>query len=166
MHLHPPSPRYRESFLAAVAEFQAEGLPWWSGAAIELAAEDFEAFVQSKLDEATRETDERPFKTHLWTIEDNAFVGRIAIFHHLTPALEVSGGHIGYDVRPSFRCRGLATEMLRRALPVAWELGLSRVLLTCDASNLASQRVIERNAGVRDTTRATDDGKLAYWISK
>lgn len=166
LRLAPPSPRYRESFLAAVAEFQAEKLAWWSGPAIDMAATDFDAFVESKLTEATSETDERPPKTHLWAIVDDTLVGRIAIFHRLTAALEASGGHIGYDVRPPFRGRGLATEMLRQALPLAWELGLSRVLLTCDATNMASQRVIEKNGGVRDPTRTTDEGKLAYWISK
>ena len=47
--------------------------------------------------------------TTLWWIEDDAFLGRIAIRHRLTPALIEWGGHIGYDVRPSARRRGHAT---------------------------------------------------------
>ena len=77
---------------------------------------------------------------------------RIAIRHELNDALRVEGGHIGYDTVPSFRGRGVATAMLREALPVARALGLTEVLLTCDDTNSASIRVIERNGGcLRET---------------
>lgn len=164
MQLVPPSARYRDGFFEAVEEFQAEGLAWWVGPAIDLAKTDFEAFVNLKLREATEGTDTRPPKTHLWAVLDDAFVGRLSIFHHLTDALFVSGGHIGYDTRPSFRGRGLATEMLRQTLPMAARLGLGRVLLTCDATNGASIRVIERNGGVPDPAHPAPSGKLAFWI--
>lgn len=62
-------------------------------------------------------------------------MGRIAVHHELSSALRISGGHIGYDTVPSFRGRGVATAMLRRFLPLARALGLSEVLLTCDATN-------------------------------
>jgi RimJ/RimL family protein N-acetyltransferase len=41
------------------------------------------------------------------------------------------GGHIGYDTVPAYCGQGVATQMLRRALPVARQLGLTEVLLTC-----------------------------------
>lgn len=85
-------------------------------------------------------------KTQLWALADEEFVGRIAIHHELTDALRVEGGHIGYDTVPSFRGRGVATEMLRQVLPVARKLGLTEVLLTCDDTNAASIRVVERTA--------------------
>ncbi len=66
----------------------------------------------------------------------------------LNPALEVEGGHIGYDVRPSFRGRGLGTATLRLVLPEARRQGLLRARLTVDADNLASVRIIERNGGI------------------
>ena len=46
-------------------------------------------------------------------------------------------------------------------LPVAAELGIARVLVTCDVDNVASRRVIERNGGVYEDTR---QGKLRFWI--
>ena len=165
MQLVRPSPRYRDSFLAAVEEFRADGLPWWTGPQLELAARDFDAFVALKLGEATQATEHRPCKTHLWAVQDDEFVGRLAIFHSLTEALFASGGHIGYDTRPPYRRRGLATQMLRQALPIAHGLGLERVLLTCDASNTASITVIERNGGVQDPTHPAPAGKLAFWIT-
>ncbi|HEX9038812.1 MAG TPA: GNAT family N-acetyltransferase [Ktedonobacterales bacterium] len=68
--------------------------------------------------------------------------------HTLTPALEDVGGHIGYAVRPDERGKGYGTRILALTLPHARELGLERVLLTCDADNLRSARVIMRNGGV------------------
>ncbi|MET0606665.1 MAG: GNAT family N-acetyltransferase, partial [Beijerinckiaceae bacterium] len=44
--------------------------------------------------------------------------------------------------------RGYATEALRLILPVARELGLPFVTITCDSDNYASRRVIEKNGGV------------------
>ena len=100
--------------------------------------------------------------TELWWVEGEEFLGRIAIRHRLTPALLEVGGHIGYDVRPSARRRGHATEMLRQALGIARGLGIDRVLVTCDVDNVGSRTVIERNGGVFEDERA---GKLRFWIS-
>jgi len=65
----------------------------------------------------------------------------------LTPALEIQGGHIGYDVAPSVRRRGYGTQLLRLTLPRAREAGLSKVLLTVDSDNVASIRIIASNGG-------------------
>jgi predicted acetyltransferase len=51
--------------------------------------------------------------------------------------------------------------MLRAALPIAHALGIDPALLTCDAGNAASRRVIERCGGVL----AEQDGEvLRYWV--
>jgi predicted acetyltransferase len=54
--------------------------------------------------------------TTLWWASGERFLGRLAIRHRLTPALETMGGHIGYDVRPGARRQGYATAMLAAAL--------------------------------------------------
>jgi predicted acetyltransferase len=112
--------------------------------------------------------DEVP-ETFLFAFAGARLVGRVAIRHHLTPALLQAGGHIGYAVLPAFRRRGYATEMLRLALGVARDgLGLTRVLLTCDDDNAASIRVIEKNGGVLEDVVAGAGGAAAtrrYWIA-
>lgn len=172
IRLVPPHERYRETFLRALREFQVEGLPWWSGGDLDLLdgeEPDFAAFVAKKLRDAEGWTGATPPKTHLWAIDDDErFVGRLSIFHELTDALRVSGGHIGYDTLPSLRGRGVATEMVRQALPIARSLGLAEVLLTCDETNMASIRVIEKNGGALRETRVLDPSrpaKRSYWIA-
>lgn len=77
-------------------------------------------------------------------------------------------GHLGYAVVPWKRKLGYATRALMLLLPVAWKLGLPRVLVTCDERNTASRRVIEANGGVaagypEDPDQA-GDRQLKFWI--
>lgn len=151
-----PTARLRTSFLAAVAEFREDSdypVPWFVTDVEPPALTGttaFDAYVTRLLGErkevAGRWAGFVPMTT-LWWAEGGQMLGRLAIRHRLTPALEKAGGHIGYDVRPSARRRGHATAMLAAALPVAASLGIARALLTCDDTNTASQRVIEKNGG-------------------
>lgn len=168
IQLIPPTERYRESFLRGLHEFRREGLPWWVGGDLDIAEQDFAAFVARKLADANRQNEPLIPKTHLWAVTEEQFVGRISIHHELNDALRVEGGHIGYDTVPSFRGRGVATEMLRQALPVARALGLTAVLLTCDDTNAASIRVIEKNEGSLREVKTLDPNrprKRYYWIT-
>ena len=168
IQLVPPTERCRESFLRGLREFRHEGLPWWVGGDLETAEQDFAAFVARKLADSNRRTETLVPKTHLWAVTEEQFVGRISIHHELNNALRVEGGHIGFDTVPSFRGRGVATEMLRQALPFARAIGLTEVLLTCDDTNAASIRVIERNEGSLRETKAPDTNrplKRYYWIA-
>lgn len=163
IQLVPPTESLRDSFLRGLREFRDEGLPWWLGE-LDGVERDFAAFVAKRLAESLQSFP----KTHLWAVAGDTFVGRISIRHELTDALRIEGGHIGYDTVPSFRGRGVATEMLRQALPVARALGLTEVLLTCDDTNTASIRVIEKNGGTLQEKRALDPNrplKRYYWIS-
>jgi predicted acetyltransferase len=94
-------------------------------------------------------------------------VGTISIRHRLNGHLAEVGGHIGFALRPRYRGRGYATQMLRRALAVSTMLGIQQTLLTCDDDNLASAAVIERCGGVltRVLPPAGDrKAKRHYWI--
>jgi len=164
-----PTVRLRASFLAAVAEFRADRdypVPWFVDDVDPPALSDpaaFGGYVARLLGERAEPGVRDGFvpATTLWWADGERFVGRLAIRHRLTPALETLGGHIGYDVRPSARRRGHATAMLAAALPIAASLGISRALVMCDKTNVASRRVIEANGGrPLDAT----ERKLRYWV--
>ena len=103
--------------------------------------------------------------TYRWVVDNNTYLGAVALRHELNDFLLEAGGHVGYGIRPSARRRGLATWALARTLERARTMGLDRVLLTCDPENTASARTIERNGGKLEDTRNTSDGpKRRYWI--
>jgi predicted acetyltransferase len=101
-------------------------------------------------------------------VEDGEFIGRISIRHQLTDMLTVYGGHIGYEIRPSMRRRGYGTLMLKLVLPEAYRLGLTRVLITCDDTNIPSAKIIESNGGVLIDVQQLDFRPVPtrrYWIA-
>lgn len=104
--------------------------------------------------------------TMLLAVVGDQIVGRVHIRHQLTEALVELGGHIGYGVRPGFRRRGYAAEILRQSLQVVQGLGVDRALVTCDGDNPGSIGTIERCGGVLEDTRPRDGGKVTrrYWI--
>jgi predicted acetyltransferase len=94
-------------------------------------------------------------------------VGRLAIRHELNDFLFKIGGHIGYGVVPGFRRMGYAKQMLAQALPIARELKLSKVLVTCDDDNIGSIKTIEACCGVLENKIDAGPGKplkRRYWI--
>jgi predicted acetyltransferase len=103
-----------------------------------------------------------------WLVQARSrILGCCRIRHALTPALQVDGGHIGYDIRPSERGKGYGTQLLNLALSKARDVGLRQVLLICDTTNGASRRIIEKNGGVfHSEVTSPQTGELVrrYWI--
>lgn len=97
--------------------------------------------------------------------ERDIFVGAVNIRHRLNEHLLVSGGHIGDGVRPSERRKGYATKMIGMALEECKKLGISRVLMTCEKTNIGSAKSIMNNGGVLEN-EVLVDGTLEqrYWI--
>jgi predicted acetyltransferase len=97
-----------------------------------------------------------------WIADGPDLVGFLQIRHRLNDWLLNEGGHIGYSVRPSRRRQGHASRALGLALVRSKELGLDRVLVTCEEANVASARTIESRGGVLEDVR---NGKRRYWIA-
>jgi predicted acetyltransferase len=158
-----PHPRYRQSVLAALQEMLGAGEE--TNTAQDLADPvAFAAFTQRLNDLSLPETP-RPEgivpATTLWWVDGSEWLGRLSIRHELTDLLRELGGHIGYVVRPSARRQGHASAMLAAALPIARDIGVDPALLTCDATNIGSRRVIESNGGVFEDQR---EDKLRFWV--
>ena len=97
---------------------------------------------------------------------DGELVGRTSIRFELNDFLASRGGHIGYGVRPAFRRRGYATEILRASIEIARAEGVGDILVTCDDDNVGSAATIERCGGVLEATVMDDLGVgfRRYWI--
>lgn len=164
--LAAPAVEYKESFLEALRAFQKEGLPWFLSLNAFDIEVNFDRYVNSLLEKPNIRTETLVPETPFWAIVDGKFAGRIAIRHELNENLKIEGGHIGYDTAPAYRGRGIATRMLKEVLPHAKQLGLKKVLLTCNDSNAHSIRVIEKNGGVLEGTRMVPGKGLKryYWI--
>jgi predicted acetyltransferase len=170
-----PTVNVKESFLAAMAEFAAEGrgapddsstvgheIRDWSGRWDTVTGFAlYLAVLRAEADEDTPRPAGRVPCTTWWWVDGEDYLGRIALRHRLTPGLLEAGGHIGYDVRPPARRRGHATAMLTEVLPVARDMGIDRALLTCLPGNVASRRVIESCGGVLEDERG---GLLRFWV--
>lgn len=159
-----PTEELGPAFFAMAEEYLVAG-----DARYEAALEDFPAYLRALSDGArgvNLPPGRVPYST-FWLTSGRHLIGRSSVRHRLTPELQDEGGHVGYDIRPSERRRGYGTLILRLTLAEARKLGLNRALLTCDADNVASAKVIEKNGGgLQDQAVSRRSGKLIsrYWI--
>jgi predicted acetyltransferase len=99
--------------------------------------------------------------------EKNKFLGAVNIRHYLNEILLKEGGHIGLGIRPSERRKGYATRMIALALIECKKLGINKVLITCDKSNIGSAKSILKNGGKLENEFVNSDGDIEqrYWIN-
>ena len=97
---------------------------------------------------------------------DKKIVGNLQIRHKLNEKLLQDGGHIGDSIRKSERRKGYATEQIRLALQKCRGLGIDRVLMTCDKSNIGSAKSIKNNDGILENEIYIENELIQrYWIS-
>lgn len=128
---------------------------------------DFDRYLE--LLEIKEETREGYVPDSVWFLLDderNILLGAVNIRHYLNRNLCHTGGHIGDGIRPSERRKGYATKMIGFALEKCQELGIRKVLMTCDADNIGSAKSIMNNGGVMDY-EVMDEGVLEkrFWIT-
>lgn len=170
MELVRPSLKYKDSYLAAMHE--AGKVPEKNRDAIryDLMEGDFDAFVKSLNARAQGAGLPEGYvpDSQFWLIDNDEYIGSTTIRHKLTPHLLQAGGHIGYNIRPSKRMKGYGKKILQLALGEAKKLGLTKVLITCDATNIGSRKIIEANGEVLENRVPNPEGgsdKLRYWIA-
>ena len=76
-------------------------------------------------------------------------------------------GHVGYDISPSKRRRGYATEGLRLIRATAAADGLAGLVIPIAPDNLASRKVVAANGGTLATAAADvvePDGEDLWWL--
>lgn len=167
VELVEPDVRYEASYRAAMREYTAEGRAD-EGEALEVHP-SFASFVEELRDHARGRALPPGWvaSDDYWLVDGTIYLGRVQIRHELTAALRRYGGHVGYSIRPRARRQGHGTTALRLALRVCRDLGLGRILITCDEPNVASRRIIEANGGVLEDViqlEGRPSRTLRYWI--
>lgn len=136
------------------------------------ALNDFEAYIDMLAKAAAGEVVESgwvPYTTY-WLIEtpsdangSEEVLGNLRVRHKRVD----QAGHVGYDIRPSHRGRGLGKKILELGLEEIKSFDFSDVYLTVDQENKSSIRIIETSGGVYQRTfydDETGETRLEYLI--
>lgn len=161
IRLLKPTLKYKKSFQNALREFSKEGSK-------EADLSNVQEYIKKSREYAKGKNLPKgyvPSSTY-WLIDNEQFIGRASIRHYLNNNLKKYGGHIGYIIRPSKRKKGYGTQILKLALLKAKKLGIKKALITCDDSNIASQKIIENNNGKLKDKIKQKNGILSrrYWV--
>ncbi len=165
MKLIKPTKQYVESWSDLIKELEeAGGRGFWL---IPEKSESIDEYLQTvrEHEQGKNLPDFWVPATTYWLVDGDKIVGHCNIRHQLTEKLKQIGGHIGYHIRPSERRKGYGSNILELSLKKAKALGLDKVLVTCDDSNVASIKIIEKNGGLLKE-KGVVDKKLVrrYWI--
>lgn len=161
-----------DSWAAAVTEFGGEHI---DGSGLQAPVIPGRVTLDQLIENAARLADTsveppegRVHNDLYWIVDGREVIGFVSFRHTLNEWLREAGGHIGYAVRPSRRRQGYASAALALALDRAREIGLDRVMVTCDDDNIGSARVIEGAGGVlQDVSDQSERGHALlrrYWI--
>ncbi len=164
LRLERIAPAHTEALRDMAREFAEAGDPRLA-ASLEDPAAFFDAV--ERFAEGRDLPEDRVQQSEFLVFGGERLLGRVRLRHRLIPPLERDGGNLGYEIRPTERGKGHATDALRLGLDEARRIGLERVLLTAAETNLASRRVIEKHGGEPDGTRVspnTGERMQRYWI--
>lgn len=170
LRLEFPTETHEKQWHAIVQEFENHGeviIPY----ALKLELQDYSLYLKKTTDfHFNHNVPESfvPASTYFLMAEgSDEILGAVNIRHRLNAYLLDRGGHIGYGIRPSERRKGYATRILALALEKCKDLGIEKVLVTCDKSNLGSSKTILKNNGVleNEVVEASGNSVERYWIS-
>ena len=154
MKLVFPNIRYKEKAIDFIKEMREHGseINGTGGLDRFLTESDYESWLDnviSYIDIINVKENKVPALTYFYVREEeDKIIGMINTRLSLNDNLRKEGGHIGYSIRPTERNKGYATKMLTDTLKIYDTLGIKKVYLTCDKSNIASAKVIQKCNGI------------------
>ncbi len=146
IELRRPSAELLSSYLDMMEEFRANNEKVWEGTVPSETESSRDFLKRLQNSELHLSQGDVPSSVY-WAVINERVMGRISIRYELTEYLIEFGGNIGYEVRPSARGKGFATEMLKLVLETPQTQKMKQVLLTCSPDNEASIKTILKNKG-------------------
>ncbi len=130
--------------------------------------ENYDAYLEARQIRDNGDQKTVPSTNYFLVDENDRVLAMVDIRHNLMDYLFNVGGHIGYSVRPAERRKGHATRILAEALRKCDELGIQRVLVTCNDDNIGSAKTIIKNGGVEDKSFKEEDGTVVrrFWVER
>lgn len=163
-----PDESHEAAWHEVIAEFEEYGeeiVPY----SLDNRMRDYTAYLQRTRDYAAgKNLDGFVRSDTYFLLNENAdILGAINLRYDLNEHLYNFGGHIGYGIRPTARGKGYATYMLKNILPTYKMMGFEKVLITCNADNTASEKVVLKNGGVKENEVKGEGGNVTYryWIT-
>src|SRR5271157_3611259 len=127
LKLVAPTKELQQEYLEMIAEWQASGekmIPW----VLNEDPSDFDRMI-AKLENQSQGIGLKeglvPATTYWLVRNDGKIFGAVNIRHYLNEFLERSGGHVGMGIRPSERRKGYGAAMLRLALQITRDMGIT-----------------------------------------
>lgn len=160
--LRRPTQADKETILGMIAEFEREASTI-AGRFYQM-GENYEDWLERmQLAEVGLGISENfvPYIQYVSFDQTGQAIGFLNLRLRLNEKLLQKGGHIGYSIRPSQRQKGYAKEQLRLGVQEAFSKNISKVLVTCDETNIASKRTILACGGVLEDAR---QGTERYYI--
>ena len=169
LELIVPSEQYEEEWKSIVAEMRAE-TPDITPYALRHQTDDYAEYLRIvRRFAAGKDIPAGKVPSEVYFLCRNGetrILGAVDIRLALNDYLFRIGGNIGYGVRPSERRKGYAGKMLALALDRCRELGMKRVLVSCDEDNPGSRRTIEKNGGILENIVDFESERvMRFWIS-
>lgn len=147
--LRRPIKEYESEAAAFKKEFIDNGETTINGSELLDQMDSYDVWLKSITDNALPDTVNPSWvvtDTYFAFDENDRIVGIIDFRHELNDFLK-DFGNSGYSVRPSERCKGYATEMLKLILERAQEIGMKKLQLSVERSNEPSVKTIIKNGG-------------------
>lgn len=99
---------------------------------------------------------------------DNKIIGMMDLRLELNDYLRTIGGNIGYSIRPTERRKGYAKIQLYLGLLKSYEYNISDVMISCNKTNIASDKTIQDLGGIFSNNIIDPDDEEEmniYWIN-
>lgn len=96
-------------------------------------------------------------------IDGEKNIGKLQLRHTPSRSEFVPEGfenHIYYEIQSEFRMKGYGKQILKLGLDEARKIGLKKVILSCNDTNIASQKIIESNGGMLIDKKENTKGEL------